>query len=66
MNQVVVLAEQHDVAANPTANLGIAIASRFFERHVGKPYEPHLQDQLCELGGKPPQQQEVQALSKKE
>ena len=64
MNQVVVLAEQHDVAKNPATNLSIAIARCFIERHMRQPYEPHLQDQLCELGGQPPQQQEVQALSK--
>ena len=33
---------------------------------MGKPHKPHLQNQLCELGGEPPQQQEVESLSEEE
>ena len=66
MNQVMVLAEQHDVTANPSPNTRIAVASCLIEWRVGEPHKPHLQNQLCELGGQPPQQQEVHALSKKE
>jgi len=66
MNQVMVLTEQHDVAKNPTTDLRIAITTGFFEWHVGQPDEPHLQNQLGELRGQPPQQQEVHALPKEE
>jgi hypothetical protein len=66
MNQVMVLAEQHDVTANPSPNTRIAVASCLIEWRVGEPHKPHLQNQLCELGGEPPQQQEVESLSKEE
>jgi hypothetical protein len=66
MNQVVVLTQQHDVAKNPATDLSVAITTGFFEWHMWQPHEPHLQNQLGELCGQPPQQQEVDALPKEE
>ena len=51
MNQVMILAEQHDVTANPSPNTRIAVASCLIEWCVGEPHKPHLQNQLTELSG---------------
>ena len=51
MNQVMILAEQHDVAKDPAADTCIAVASCLIEWCVGEPHKPHLQNQLTELSG---------------